>query len=248
MRSLAKAVSSSDPSRMKTQRNKYVGKFSKLFIRFRVSFIKLFKEYTTTPLDPERIDAFNGRTKALLNTEISVPGKGIIDDYVSISYASGQSRAAQFLKPFGIDAAVGNTPADEDVLKILRQRNYTALGGITDDMSKTITREITDGVLNGESVPKISKRLREKVGMSKTRAETFAQTEVMYSYNTAARAQYERYGLTEVQWLTSNDGRVCSLCAPLHGKIFKMGEAPPIPRHPNCRCVLLPVIGDRNAV
>ena len=220
-RNLAEAINPADPTRMKGRRKQYIKQFDKLFGKFKIRFTTLFKSYSSKNITPEMIDAFNERTLVLIDAEISTPGKQVMDDYVLTSYNLGQTRASQFLKPFGIEATVGNTPADEDMLKILRQRNYTSLKGITDDMSKTINRELTDGVLNGESIPKLSKRLTEQVGFSKQRAETFVRTEVMYSYNTAAKAQYERYGVSEVEWFTAQDERVCPRCGPLHGKKFK---------------------------
>lgn len=39
-------------------------------------------------------------------------------------------------------------------------------------------------------------------------------------------------------FLTQLDQKVCSICRPFHGQIFKKGEGP-IPRistHPTCRC------------
>jgi len=242
-RSLAEAVNPIDPTRMRTGKTKYIKQFSKLFFRFNIKFADLFKRYSKTELTSDMVESFNERTLVLIDGEISVPGNEIIDDYVSISYRAGKTRTGQLLKPFGIEAAVGPTPADEDVLEILKQRNYTALKGITDDMSKTINRELTDGVLKGESMSEMSKRLRAQVGFSKNRAETFVSTEIMYAYSTAADIQYDRYGVVEIDWFTAQDERVCPRCGPLHGKRFKRKDAPPCPLHPRCRCTKLPVIG-----
>lgn len=45
----------------------------------------------------------------------------------------------------------------------------------------------------------------------------------------------------EVVWCTTLDGNVCLECASLSGQHFKsMSDAPSLPRHNCCRCVLLP--------
>jgi hypothetical protein len=46
----------------------------------------------------------------------------------------------------------------------------------------------------------------------------------------------------KAEWDTAGDGRVCELCRPLDGQVFTIEEIEPmIPRHPNCRCISLPV-------
>lgn len=40
------------------------------------------------------------------------------------------------------------------------------------------------------------------------------------------------------------DSRTCDLCREDHGKKFKLGEEPSLPRHPNCRCWYIPVTRD----
>lgn len=40
------------------------------------------------------------------------------------------------------------------------------------------------------------------------------------------------------------DSRTCDLCREDHGKVYKLGEEPSLPRHPNCRCWYIPVVKD----
>lgn len=47
-------------------------------------------------------------------------------------------------------------------------------------------------------------------------------------------------------WKTAGDNRVCVLCRPLHGRVYRLdavadGRAPRPPLHANCRCLLIPV-------
>lgn len=47
-------------------------------------------------------------------------------------------------------------------------------------------------------------------------------------------------------WKTAGDNRVCALCRPLHGRVYRLdavadGRAPRPPLHGNCRCLIIPV-------
>jgi len=44
-------------------------------------------------------------------------------------------------------------------------------------------------------------------------------------------------GITRVRWATRGDERVCPICGPLEGRIYRKGQfLPPLPAHANCRC------------
>ena len=53
---------------------------------------------------------------------------------------------------------------------------------------------------------------------------------------------YQDAGVDTVMWITKEDERVCEECGPLHGKVFRIDEAPP-KLHWGCRCRLIPVPG-----
>jgi len=44
-------------------------------------------------------------------------------------------------------------------------------------------------------------------------------------------------GITHVRWVTMRDERVCPICGPLDGRVYRKGQfLPPLPAHQNCRC------------
>ena len=47
-------------------------------------------------------------------------------------------------------------------------------------------------------------------------------------------------GVTEVEWYTEEDERVCKECGKRHGKVYPIDMVPPKP-HWGCRCYLIPV-------
>lgn len=81
---------------------------------------------------------------------------------------------------------------------------------------------------------------------SMVRAETMARTEMIRAHHMANFREYENWSVEGVQimaeWSTAGDDRVCAECAGLHGNVFSLQEIQHmIPRHPNCRCIALPV-------
>lgn len=103
---------------------------------------------------------------------------------------------------------------------------------------------------------RISRELPEVVRRAESRIARIVETEVTRAHAHGQIDGLDRLGVTEVlveaevQWRTRNDGRVCPMCRPLEGKMFKVAEARGlIPRHPNCRCAfrLLPVPDARTA-
>lgn len=59
-------------------------------------------------------------------------------------------------------------------------------------------------------------------------------------------APYKDTGVEELRYRCANggDSRTCQYCRADNGKVFKRGEEPTLPRHPNCRCVYIPVVSD----
>lgn len=49
-------------------------------------------------------------------------------------------------------------------------------------------------------------------------------------------------GVTEVEWVTMHDERVCEECEPRDGQIYSLDKLPPLPSHYRCRCFIVPVI------
>ena len=55
----------------------------------------------------------------------------------------------------------------------------------------------------------------------------------------ATMGAYKSAGVQYVVWNTQDDERVCTICSPRDGKIYRIDEAPP-KAHYGCRCYYLP--------
>lgn len=121
---------------------------------------------------------------------------------------------------------------------------------------KHLNRQITQGILQGESIPKISKRLEKVVGMDKSAAVRNARTATTGAENAGRVDSYKRaqgMGIKlRQQWLATLDGRTrhshrqMDLEIQEIGKKFSNGcEYPGDPNGDpsevyNCRCTLVP--------
>lgn len=116
---------------------------------------------------------------------------------------------------------------------------------------------ITDGVKNGAGVQKISQSIRKEMpNFTKVQSDRIARTELLRSSNLTALEQWKNSGLVSgKEWDARFDAD--AICKQYDGDVIKLdgdfyqtkefaNGNPPI--HPNCRCVLLPVLFDDKRV
>lgn len=166
-------------------------------------------------------------------------------------------------------SVVFNLPTPRRQLRELYTRSFRNLQGITADMGKKISQALAEDIDKGLNPRETARRITKEVrGIQRTRAEVLARTETINSYTTATIRRYEQSGVESVmgkaEWQTAEDERVCPICETLNRSEFLLervkndtfdfeaGEDEPDslsgeyplrpPVHPNCRCVLLPVV------
>lgn len=105
---------------------------------------------------------------------------------------------------------------------------------------------LTQSMILGESIPQITDRINKGIDTSRYNAERIARTETKRVTYCAHNDVYEDTGVDELEYRCANggDARTCAVCKADNGKHYKRGEEPTLPRHPNCRCVYIPVISD----
>lgn len=115
---------------------------------------------------------------------------------------------------------------------------------------------LNDGLKEGWSVPEIRKRIQDDFDeYSKMQSERITRTEVLRVSNQAALDAYEQSGVVEgKQWLTAGavdecaqyEGQIETLNGKFYGDTDQFKDGDP-PLHPNCRCVVLPVLVSEKA-
>lgn len=120
-------------------------------------------------------------------------------------------------------------------------------------VTEQVKRNLNIAVLQGESYQKAVRGLLESsiADFTEREAITIARTYVQTANVAAQMSLYEANDdlVTGWKWSAvleggySKSGRgTCLRCSSLDQRQFKMGEGPPIPLHPRCRCVALPVM------
>lgn len=242
-------IRAKDPSLTAKVEAEYANELGKLFVAFKRDAAKILgRRELSDDWDevdaPDLMDKFN-RT---IEVTITIPGTGVVRRFTTRAYTAGGLRSSQFLNSLGVKAVFSILPADRAALDILVTRDLSGLKGITDEMSKQIMAEITDGMLRGDSMDKVARAIDDRIeSVGRTRAEVLARTETMKAFNEGALTQYDKHGITEVEWLASHGERTCDECAMLDGETFPIDNHPDCPAHPNCRCLLLPKIPEINA-
>lgn len=105
---------------------------------------------------------------------------------------------------------------------------------------------LTQSMILGESIPQLTDRINRNIGTSQYNAERLARTETRRVTYVAQSEIWEENGVKELKYRCANggDNRTCDPCRSDNGKIYKKGEEPSLPRHPNCRCTYIPVAKD----
>ncbi len=135
---------------------------------------------------------------------------------------------------------------------------------IDDTVERQLRESLVDGLRSGEGVSQLTKRIESIMSTSKVRASTIARTETGGAF-TFGRVEGERQaGVQKHQWLTAHDEHVRDGSngganhVVLDGQIRSLDEAFDnglmYPLQPggmpdeviNCRCTVVPVIGEAN--
>ncbi len=128
-------------------------------------------------------------------------------------------------------------------------RNYSArIWRNTDYLAQMLEDEIEAAFLSGKSVRRMANVIMGRFGVGYRAAECLMRTETSYVQNQTAAQSYRDAGCTDYEILTASDRRTCRRCAAQNGRRYlftemQAGENAP-PFHPNCRCMILPVVGE----
>lgn len=120
-----------------------------------------------------------------------------------------------------------------------------------DTDQQILTDIIADGVESGMAIPEIRSHLTSVFDeFSKNQANRITRTEVLRVSNQSTLDAYEQSGVVEgKQWLTAGatdecadyEGQIETLSGNFYDDTSEFADGDP-PLHPNCRCVLLPVL------
>lgn len=129
--------------------------------------------------------------------------------------------------------------------------NPNAEWAIDDATRDMIQDTIEQALKEGWSSDRLSKELSDNYGFSGERADAIARTEMSMADAESHQGAWKDAGVEHKQWLRSNEGFPCAPCEmnAMDGVIhmdeaFSSGDMSE-PQHPNCECVVIPVIEEQ---
>lgn len=166
---------------------------------------------------------------------------------VIASYKQGWTFENELVAPImgGAPFVIGKR--DSLVIDILTDQGMQSIIGVTDDLRQQIGRNLAEGLMNGEGVYDLTKRVQSTSDdFNWARSELIARTEAVAALNKASTEYYKSRNIKQWRWLSAgDDGRTCEDCLAKDGKIYDVGDTEP-PEHPSCRCTSIPVIEGLN--
>lgn len=111
------------------------------------------------------------------------------------------------------------------------------------ELLNTLRETLTAGLIRGDSVQDMAKKLAEKLDASRANALRLIRTESSHIHNTAELEAYKACGFEEYEFVASLGERACEVCGDMDGRRIKLADKkfgvnfPPL--HPNCRCTTI---------
>lgn len=170
--------------------------------------------------------------------------------YVRRAADDGVRWADQQLRKKGFDVPTSgpdvnvtfNAPVNANKLRLLYERNFDLLEGITTDVAKEISRTLSEGLSQGQNPRTIARTLTGRIdSVGKYRATVMARHEIMYAHNEFAKDRFQRFDVERVKILGSSP---CPVCQPYVDNIYPLDDLPQggPPFHPQCVGSLSPVV------
>lgn len=112
----------------------------------------------------------------------------------------------------------------------------------TERLQEALNAGLIECLVTGKKTTELKNILQEQFNVGYNRADALVRTELAHIQTESAKKRYQDYGIQQVEIWADKDERRCPICAKLHQRKYFVNEQLPIPAHPNCRCVTIPVI------
>lgn len=153
-------------------------------------------------------------------------------------------------------------PAILRLLEAWRRENVGLIESIAKRLHGDVRDVVRAGAREGTRVETIADQIRDRFGVSESRANLIARDQILKGNADLTVARASEVGITHYRWSTSHDERVRGnpsgkwpkgLHYALDGKIFAFAEPPIVNLEGDranpgtdyqCRCVAIPILGD----
>ncbi len=151
-----------------------------------------------------------------------------------------------FMTQTETDAIAMLSQANRDAVDWAQGRTDNLITQVSESTQQAVNEMVAAAIRDGQTNGDLADTLSDVFGFSSERAMLIARTETAAAETAGALIGYQASGVvSEKQWLADPDA--CDDCADLDGEVvpidetFSDGEDGP-PDHPNCRCVVVPVV------
>lgn len=128
--------------------------------------------------------------------------------------------------------------------KTFRDRCWENKANLVSGVQSTLTQ----GLLRGDSLQKLTDRIKNQFGVSRYKAGRLAHTETTYFNGVANLEVYRDLGIEEIEILEALGRHACGVCGALDGRVIPLSQYEPgvtvPPFHPNCRGTTCPHYAD----
>lgn len=170
-------------------------------------------------------------------------GEKIESEGSKIILNAGEDVVKKTGKSLGIDINY-----NEDLAKKLMQTDWKGsnfskrIWRNSKKLEKELNTQVKKGILTGKPTAQIAMELNKSMGTRLSNSARLIRTETMHHMNDINLAHMKDSGITKVKEIVTLDERTSSTCKVHNNKIHDIDKAPILPRHPNCRCVLVPYV------
>lgn len=208
----------------------------------------IYREYSK---DVQAVIKLNPDLKSFIadiksaSVQTDLKGGVLAKDLVEEAYKSGVLRADVISGSLGSAAdlgVLGFTPANIEAIEILTERTLDGIVGMTAELEKKFKFVMTDGMLKGKGATSLAKDVAKITRDDLWKAKRIVRTEYVNAHNQAAFQRYQDYGFKYYGISVEECDPECEICPPHIGRVYKFGQGPIPPLHPNCRCSIFPIM------
>ena len=153
--------------------------------------------------------------------------------------ADGKTK--RILQSFTIDKKKFFDDNMDEVRRLYVQNSLERIDWEQEDIKRAILKRITDYAMNRTDELKLDDLTKDAFNRGEHLARLFARDQMARFNKACTLATFRSAGVTKVQWLTANDGRVRKTHRMLNKRIFDVDNLPEEINDYNCRCGLVPV-------
>lgn len=162
-------------------------------------------------------------------------------NYLGRLLDDADGKTKRILQSFTIDKKKFFDDNMDEVRRLYVQNSLERIDWEQEDIKRAILKRITDYAMNRTDELKLDDLTKDAVNRGEHLARLFARDQMARFNKACTLATFRSAGVTKVQWLTANDGRVRETHRMLNKKIFDVDNLPKEINDYNCRCGLVPV-------